>query len=47
MNIIYSVCYWLMLSGFLGVSILSGKGNIKMLIIGLLLTVVNGLLFKK
>jgi hypothetical protein len=39
----YHVLYFMMLIGFLGVSLYSQ--NIKMLLIGILLTIVNAILF--
>lgn len=42
-TILYRICYWVMLAGYLGVSIQAP--TLKQKVIGLLLTIVNGLIF--
>jgi len=41
----YNIFYWMMLIGYLGISIQTP--SLKMKMIGILLTIVNGLLFLK
>jgi len=42
---VYWICYWIMLIGYAGVSL--GTSDIKMRLIGILLIIVNALLFWK
>lgn len=39
---LYQILYWMMLIGFLGISL---QGTPKMVFVGLLLTIVNAILF--